>query len=92
MLEQLAFPGFYPTVDPAMQKLAELWQRFQSSRFVVYAKSPQHKTFHPTAPSQGLYNCNLAYQERYADHETAQHVADAMAAQNPGWTFQVRTI
>ena len=74
------------------QKALDTLARFQASRFVVYGKAPEHRHFHPTAPSRGLYNCGLVHQERYPDQETAQRVADLLTSDNPGWTFQVRTI
>lgn len=74
------------------QKALDALARFQASRFTVYGKAPEHKTFHPMAPSRGLYNCGLVHQERYKDRDTAQRVADLLAKDNPGWCFQVRKI
>lgn len=74
------------------QKALDLLASFQASRFTVYGKSPNHKDFHPMAPSHGLYNCGLVHQERYKDQETAQRVADLLTQDNPGWTFQVRAV
>lgn len=74
------------------QKALDLLARFQASRFSVYGKAPNHKNFHPMAPSRGLYNCGLIHQERYLDQETAQRVADLLTSDNPGWSFQVRAV
>ncbi len=92
MPQQVPFPGLGSGSKANPEKAFELLRRFQASHFTVYGKAPGHKNFHPTAPSRGLYNCGLIYQERYPDQDTAQHVADGLTQANPGWSFQVRTI
>ena len=100
MYEQVLFPfedvdrpKYLDTVrTDKTQKALDLRASFQTSRFTIYAKAPNHKNFHPTAPSCGLYNCGLIHQERYKDQETARRVADLLNRDNPGWTFQVRTV
>lgn len=91
--EDVARPKYLDADHAAnAQKALEALARLQASRFTVYGKAPEHKIFHPMAPSRGLYNCGLIQQERYKNRETAQRVADLLTRDNPGWTFQVRTV